>query len=135
MGAVKSWADRYVEQDDSLPDKLPDAIEEYSSRWQPSAEPSGPLDGRTRRGVVALTVSTLAHEINNPLMTILGTSELLLRHDTVLNEDQREKVRMIQESAQRIQNTLTELANLRHHETRSTPVGPMLRSSSSGVKV
>jgi signal transduction histidine kinase len=128
---VNSWAERYVETDNHLPERLPDVIEEFSDRWQLADEPSGPLDARTRRGIVALTVSTLAHEVNNPLMAILGTSELLLGANAGLSDGQREKVRMIQESAQRIQVTLTELANLRHAEIRPTPVGPMLRPTSS----
>jgi signal transduction histidine kinase len=128
---ISSWADRFVEADERLSDNLPDLIEEFSDRWQFADEPSGPLDAHTRRSVVALTVSTLAHEVNNPLMTILGTSELLLRPQSSLSNSQRDKVRMIQESAQRIQATLTELANLRNAEIRPTPVGPMLKPTSS----
>ncbi|MBD3257010.1 hypothetical protein GF377_01160 [candidate division GN15 bacterium] len=129
--AADNWADTFVETNDELHTRLPAIIERFSNRWQDTpADPDegGILDARTRTAVVGTTVRTLAHEVNNPLMTILGTTELLLDKDDSLTPQQREKVTMIRESASRIRATLSELANLSGEALRGSPVGPLLQS-------
>jgi len=67
-------------------------------------------------GVLKATVSTLLHEINNPLMTILGMAELILSEEGEVDRELLKKVRIIEKSAQRIKRSTNRLANV------STPV-------------
>ncbi|MCP4683941.1 MAG: hypothetical protein GY867_00700 [bacterium] len=125
------WADQMIPRDDQTPQTLPGVIAQFSKRWQQIAGQEGSegiLDAESRAAVINLTVRTLAHEINNPLMTIMGTTELLLEDDGEFPADQVKKIRMIQDSAQRIQTTLADLAGEDYPATRRTPVGPMLES-------
>ncbi|HVP58751.1 MAG TPA: histidine kinase dimerization/phospho-acceptor domain-containing protein, partial [bacterium] len=52
------------------------------------------------------------HEINNPLFSILGHAQLLLRKYTEQDEDTVHRLRMIEESALRIACVTKKLANL-----------------------
>ncbi len=127
--AAETWGDWFIVNDEGFHELLPEIIEQFASRWQQSpqlAAPGGILDARTRADVISLTVSTLSHEVNNPLMAILGTTELLLNRSEIGAEDE-EKIRMIQESAQRIEATLSDLAQAGKTSIRRTAAGPMLR--------
>jgi signal transduction histidine kinase len=129
IAAAKSWADEFITRTDDTPTLLPDIIERYSRRWlglsrHPMSE--GLLDARTRSAIIRLTVSTLAHEINNPLMTVMGTTELLLDDADELPPENVESIRMIQESARRIESTLTDLAATGTPQVRETPAGLMI---------
>lgn len=132
--AAREWSDHYLIRSEDTPERLPAIISKYYERRQkserhPSSE--GLLDARTRSAVIRLTVSTLAHEINNPLMTILGTSELLLDDDKLIGAETASKVRMIQESARRIESTLSDLAETASPQYKETPVGYMIDSKGS----
>lgn len=134
VAAAREWSDEYLVRSDDTPDRLPGIISQYSDRWLKSARHPGSeglLDARTRSSVIRLTVSTLAHEINNPLMTILGTSELLLDRSETLGEDIGDKIRMIQESARRIESTLSDLAETGTPRFRETAVGFMIATKGS----
>lgn len=131
-------ADRIVPKDDRTPGRLPGIIEELADLWQRverTDDGEGVLSAESRSAVVNLTVRTLAHEINNPLMTIMGTTELLLDSAGEVSEGEQEKIRMIQDSARRIQATLAELAGDQHPGTRRTPVGLMLKSRKQAATV
>lgn len=58
------------------------------------------------------SVSDLEDEINNPLMTILGTVELLVHHSPEFSRDTRKKLRIIEKSARRIKRTVQKLSTL-----------------------
>lgn len=129
--AVELWADSYLVSDDDVHTALAGVIDRFARRWErvtSDADSENILDARTRSAIISTTVRTLAHEINNPLMTILGTTELLLDRPGNVDPSIREKVRMIRESADRIQETLAELANLSGDVFRRSPVGPLLES-------
>ena len=135
--AAETWADWFLVLDEGFHELLPEIIEQFASRWQQSpqqAAPGGILDARTRADVISLTVSTLSHEVNNPLMAILGTTELLLSKREISAETE-EKIRMIQESAQRIEATLSDLAQAGKTSIRRTAAGPMLRHETDLVGV
>ncbi|MFZ5980405.1 MAG: response regulator [Candidatus Zixiibacteriota bacterium] len=76
--------------------------------------------------LVNLTVSTLSHEINNPLMTILGEAELLLHNGYRLAPEIDRKVRIIEESALRIKSTLARLASIRKPNIKKTVSGDLI---------
>lgn len=82
---------------------------------------------------IKLATGTLSHEINNPLMTILGVSELLL---SAAGNDDKElvrKIRIIQKSARRIRSSLDRLENLSRLVIRETASGRILDPQSSGI--
>ena len=63
-----------------------------------------------RSDTVRKLVSTLRHEINNPLGAVLGAA-YLLRHNAGATEDQLEAAKLIESSGQRIKHVLNELCS------------------------
>lgn len=59
---------------------------------------------------VSPDISLLENDINNPLMTILGMTELLLQERGTYSIDARQKIQAIKHSAQRIKTTLSRLS-------------------------
>jgi PAS domain S-box-containing protein len=64
--------------------------------------------------VAAITETAVAanHEINNPLFSVLGQAQLLLRKYKDQDEETLQRLRMIEESALRISCVIKKLANL-----------------------
>jgi two-component system, sensor histidine kinase and response regulator len=75
---------------------------------------------------VSMTVATLAHEINNPLTTIMGIAELLTNEDALRQRGAKRKLKLIQRSANRIRTALHRLADMREPTVRHTDSGPMV---------
>lgn len=71
-----------------------------------------------RLRMVHETVGALSHEINNPLATISGNAQLLLR-DPQLDPVLREKIQRVLVASQRIQSVTARMSNL--IQTASTP--------------
>jgi signal transduction histidine kinase len=63
-----------------------------------------------RLEVIRNLVATLRHEINNPLGAVLGAS-FILRSSAELDPEQKEAVRLIEDSSNRIKHVLNELCN------------------------
>ncbi len=82
--------------------------------------PCGPVD------MVKVTVGTLAHEINNPLMTILGNAELVLSGPSQYDRDTMDKMTAIYHSASRIADTLENVARMNDPVLKRTVSGPLL---------
>ena len=66
------------------------------------------------------SMAHLAHELRTPLTSILGFSEILLSQEQ-LSDAQRNFCERIQNSAQQLQRTLNDLAELARTETPPTP--------------
>jgi signal transduction histidine kinase len=62
------------------------------------------------------SMAHLAHELRTPLTSILGFSEILLSQEE-LTDSQRNFCQRIQNSAQQLQRTLNDLAELSRSET------------------
>jgi hypothetical protein len=77
------------------------------------------LESERLRGVTE-TVGALNHEVNNPLATIVGTAQLLLRGDR-LDPDTRQKVERVLEGAKRIQSVTGKMATLIQANSRPYP--------------
>ena len=77
------------------------------------------LESERLRGVTE-TVGALNHEVNNPLATIVGTAQLLLRRDD-LETGTRERVERIDEAAKRIQFVTAKMATLIQATSRPYP--------------
>jgi FixJ family two-component response regulator len=78
--------------------------------------------------LAAMMAATLNHEINNPLMAILGNVELLQNENICRESPLFEKLKMIEISARRIQEITQRMSDLISPEIKETPVGPMLES-------
>ncbi len=79
-----------------------------------------------------MAAATLAHEISNPLTTILGVSELLESDLASKNKRSgRRKLRLITSSAERIRIALTGMARLTQPTVRLTDAGPLVNVGSS----
>lgn len=77
------------------------------------------LESERLRGVTE-TVGTLNHEVNNPLATIVGTAQLLLRRED-LQQNARDRVERIVEAAKRIQFVTSKMATLIQATSRPYP--------------
>jgi len=65
------------------------------------------------------TAAAINHEINNPLMAVMGNVELLLRREAQIDPDTREKLHRIHEAAARIHQVTQNL--MRISDARSMP--------------
>ncbi|MEO5987338.1 MAG: GAF domain-containing protein [Candidatus Eisenbacteria bacterium] len=77
------------------------------------------LEAERLRGVTE-TVGALNHEVNNPLATIVGTAQLLLRRDD-LDADTRPRVDRMLEAAKRIQAVTSRMALIIQATSRPYP--------------
>ncbi len=77
------------------------------------------LEAERLRGVTE-TVGALNHEVNNPLATIVGTAQLLLRRDD-LEEATRPRVDRMLEAAKRIQAVTSRMATIIQATSRPYP--------------
>lgn len=84
------------------------------------------LSVRRKADMINITAKTLAHEINNPLMTILGMTELLLNDGNGNDAETRSKIEVIRESAKRIGSVLEHLGTLSSPTLRTTVVGNLI---------
>lgn len=84
------------------------------------------LSGKTTADIVMTTAATLAHEINNPLMSISANAEILLQKYGHIPEELLGKVRSISEAAARIQEVMDRLTQLEDVEFKDTASGAMI---------
>ncbi|MDH4033222.1 MAG: hypothetical protein OEV80_05430, partial [candidate division Zixibacteria bacterium] len=80
----------------------------------------------TQAQMMRTAAGTLSHEINNPLMAILGISELILKESRKHSPDVARKVTMIRQSAERIESSLKRLSNISEPSIRPTPAGAIV---------
>jgi hypothetical protein len=84
-----------------------------------SAAQSRLLEAERLRSITE-TVGALNHEVNNPLATIVGTAQLLLRNEH-LELDTRHKLERMLEAAKRIQHVTGKMASLIQANSRPYP--------------
>ena len=77
------------------------------------------MESERLRGVTE-TVGALSHEVNNPLATIVGTAQLLLRPGTLDGETRMRVDRML-EAAKRIQYVTSKMATLIQANSKAYP--------------
>jgi DNA-binding response OmpR family regulator len=74
-----------------------------------------------------VAAATLAHEISNPLTTIIGVSELLKSDDRLSDQKgTRRKLRLIASSADRIKTALNRMSSLSQPTVHHTDAGPLV---------
>lgn len=76
--------------------------------------------------LIRITTGTLSHQINNPLMTIMGLTELILEENGAYDAELSHRVQIIRDSAEQIQNALRVLSEISKPNIRQTVSGPML---------
>lgn len=80
-----------------------------------------------------VTAGTLSHEINNPLMTILGITELILDNPYKYDRNLLEKIKIVEKSAVRIQQSIKKLSNLSKPVFKRTVTGEMVDLTKSRI--
>lgn len=88
-----------------------------SGYWAEPSRQEAEVSIRTK--AVQETAATINHEINNPLMAVIGNVELLLRRDALTDPDAREKLNRVHEAATRIHQVTQNL--MRISNPRSVP--------------
>lgn len=71
-----------------------------------------------RLAAIIETAVAVNHEINNPLVPILGNAQFLLQDENVVDEEVRKRLRSIVHNALRIRDITQKLANIRHPVTK-----------------
>jgi len=87
--------------------------------WSAAAGDAGERDAQVRTQAVLEIGAALNHEINNPLMAVLGNAELLLRKAPPFDAEAMAKLAKIHEAAERIREVTQGL--LRITDARSVP--------------
>ena len=129
-------ADEYLAKDSSFPSALPNIINKLSSRRAADEKELGSaekLKKKEQANLIRLTADTLYHEVNNPLMTILGMTELILDNGYECDREVAKKLRIIRRSAQRIQFALTRLSTISQPTIKETPLGKLIDPKKSRV--
>ena len=93
------------------------------------------LSTRRKADMINIATRTLAHEINNPLMTILGMTELLLSNSSRRDSGVKTKIEVIEESARRIESVLEHLEELISPTLKTSAVGSMIDTSAAETLV
>jgi DNA-binding NarL/FixJ family response regulator len=130
--AINYGAYDFLTKDDTYHLMLPRIIQE-SLRRAALIRKNRELEERlqTREGTeaIALASATLAHEINNPLMTILGVTDLLSRHPAFADRSSCDKLRAIELSARRIRSAVLKLTRMAEPSVVDTAGGLLLETS------
>ncbi len=134
--AAKAQADVYLIRDGSLYSTFPDVIDKLCSQLPVETkklDSAEKLQEKQQADLIRITAGTLYHEINNPLMTILGMAELILDNGYECDREVAKKLRIIRRSAQRIQSTLTRMSTISRPAIKKTPSGQMIDPRKSRV--
>jgi signal transduction histidine kinase len=95
--------------------------------WAPTASVTPVVDpahvDAIRTEAVVETGATLSHEINNPLMAVLGNVQLLLRKTPALDADTIAKLTKVQDAAERIRNVTHAIVRIKKATTTPYPGG------------
>jgi len=136
--AVKAGADEYLTRNASFHLVLPEAINRLCARHELGADERRyvkNLKQQEQANLIRITAGTMYHEINNPLMTILGMTELILDNGYDCDHEVTKKLRIIRKSAQRIQITLTRMSLISEPTIKETASGKMIDPRMSRVAV
>ncbi|MBD3401377.1 hypothetical protein GF420_00660 [candidate division GN15 bacterium] len=110
-----------IGKSDSYVRLLPDMILRHRRRTSPDDTAEAELAGALTESTLD-NIASLENDINNPLMNILGATELLLSREEPLEPDVAAKLRVIRGSAQRIRRVVQQLSRPPHHKAdRAAP--------------
>ena len=136
--AARAGADEYVVKDSTfhqaIPRLLRDVYYRYMAAAQEKEQPDVKLQQKADAKLIRITTGTLYHEINNPLMTILGLCELILNNGYERDQEIIKKVKGIKKSAQRIQSALSRLSSISKPCIKETACGSLIDPQKSRVQ-
>lgn len=141
--AARAGANEYLAKSSAFHRVLPRLLGEVFRRRAVTVKQAVPanqheLDAKRRQkdqaDLIRITAGTLYHEINNPLMTILGMSELILNNGYGCDREIAKKARIIRKSAERIQATLARLSTISKPTIKETVSGRMIDPQKSRVR-
>ena len=127
--AIRAGAAEYILKENAYYQVIPRVVSEVIRRKmliRKNRQLEEKLQKVEQKELVRIAASTLSHEVNNPLQTIMGTSELLLDEDEISEKNLVDKIKIIRESAERIQRTLQRLTNLATPAIKETVSGQMI---------
>jgi DNA-binding NarL/FixJ family response regulator len=104
----------FIAKDSFFPQKLVEAVRKALNLGLVFDEKMGIVETeiqRERRRELSRMAHVLNHEVNNPLMTIIGNVQLLLTKPEVKPGELSEKLKAIEDSAQRIARIMAFLAD------------------------
>jgi DNA-binding NtrC family response regulator len=130
--AINYGAYDFLTKDDTYHLMLPRIIQESlrrASLVRKNRELEERLRSREETDTLALASAMLAHEINNPLMTILGVTDLLSRHPAFADQSSSDKLQAIETSARRIRSAVLKLTRIGEPSVVETAGGLMLELS------
>ncbi len=126
---MKSDVCEYIVKDEQYPRIVPYVISQVLEKDRLRRK-NEELESRAleteKISAVVKTIRTLNHEINNPLMTVLGNAQLLRTPKYELSQGAAQKVKTIEEGALRIKEITKELANVVRLQWRQTPNGDII---------
>jgi signal transduction histidine kinase len=85
---------------------------------------------RERLRVMMETAATLAHEVNDPLTTIIAHLEIAVE-EMDADDPQRDRIASLREAAWRMAGRVKDLAEIRHYRPRDHGVHPRILDLSS----
>ena len=89
----------------------------------PAASSDPAHDEKIRTETVVETGAALNHEINNPLMAVLGNVQLLLRKTPALDPDTIAKLAKVQDAAERIRDVTHAVVRIKQAKSAPYPGG------------
>ncbi len=128
---MKHGATDYLSKSGNYPAKLPAVIVQaykYQLRLKRLRRREQKAIEDEKKRISTTMALTLSHEINNPLMAILGNLELMLEDERIAEHSVRRKLEAVFDSACRIKSILKQMSLLENTEIHQTPVGPILKS-------
>jgi CheY-like chemotaxis protein len=135
--AARAGADEYVVKDSTFHQAIPRLLGDVFRRCATTREKDQPdvkHQQEERAELIRITAATLFHEINNPLMTILGMCELILNNGYDRDQKVIKKVKTIKKSAQRIQSSLARLSTISEPTVKETACGSLIDPQKSRVR-
>ncbi len=131
--AMKSGATDYITKSGDYGSTIPRVIKQAYQKQQlilKNRRLETKAHDAEKLEVITAMASTLNHEVNNPLMAILGNIELLLSDQAAADDGIISKLRMIESSARRILEITDQMATLITPSVKQTAAGPMLKMAS-----
>ena len=113
--AINFGAAEFLIKDDNFYNLLPKIISEVHRRnilISKNREMEEKLRNLNYQDNVKNTTGSVLHEINNPLMAIMGTIELLLDDNAIKDNNINRKLKVIKKSANRIKRSMNRLTKI-----------------------
>ena len=133
----KIGIDRLLKNDDSAYVAIPRLVKEIIGQKliTKKKENISRSEDNVYSDIINIAVGTLSHEINNPLMTILGTAELILEDSLRIDNELINKIKVIHKSALRVQKSLYKLKKVSNPKVRETYSGKLIDIDRSQIIV